>query len=260
VYWIKEQMTRIKAHREQGFAVVVGPRGVGMTTAVETAAEGLPGVITLLNIQPGTNKDVIMNMVFEQINGPLWNIKDKDVQKENRALEIIEAFKKISGGQAPILIITAEEQHPSDDHAALTASGRTLSEHFYLNVVIDAAENALPSKLTGRERILEMKPMTDSMMRQLPQFKKLLDYLVSTGNDKIVLVVCGGCPLLLSKLKGKVKGEDKTKTEDEQAVRYFVYDELREAHLKIALLCSSASPMKSVSFFFAIYNKLVDCF
>jgi hypothetical protein len=262
VDWIKRKMTSMLTDYEQRVTVVVGPRGAGTTTAVKTAAEGLPCVITVLNVQPGSTKyETVTRSVVEQIIGPLWKIEEKEYKKEDRAHEVIKAFKQISGGQLPVLIITVEEKHAlNDDLVQLTDIASYLSKAFDFNVVIDGLENALPSRFSLRETIFEIKPMSDSMMRQLPQFKNLLDYLVSTGNDKIVLAVCGGCPLVLSKLDGKVKCDDNNKTKDEQAVRSFVCDELREANRKITLLSSCASPMKSVSFFSTIYNKLVNCF
>jgi hypothetical protein len=69
-----------------------------------------------------------------------------------------------------------------------------------------------------------MKPMSDDMMRQLPQFKKLLDYLVETGNEKVVLAVCNGAPQLLEKLNRMVDSADKK--DKDAIVRDFVIGEL----------------------------------
>jgi type II secretory pathway predicted ATPase ExeA len=107
VQMIKTHMTQIKKNREQGFKVVIGPKGVGKTTAVMTAADGLPGVVSIIDVRPNTHVDVILERVVRGINGSLWDKDENYFQREQRLLEIIQAFKVISGGQAPIVIIPA---------------------------------------------------------------------------------------------------------------------------------------------------------
>jgi hypothetical protein len=165
------------------FAVLVGPGGVGKTTAVETAANGLPGVILINDVAPGTSKSEILRRVCENINGTSLG------DKEERSIKIVQVYKTISGGQVPAVIISADQRLFGERPAALTASARTLSYTYGLNVFIDTSENALPSDLSFREEIREMKPMEDEMMRELPQFKELFEYLNESKNDRVVLAV-----------------------------------------------------------------------
>jgi hypothetical protein len=253
-------MTRTKKRGDHGFAVVVGPRGSGMTAALETAAESLSGVITSDTCGRRNSKDVIVKKVLQEIIGPLWKKEESEFQNKKRALDVIKAYQNISEGQSPIVIIEAyaDVYTTESEQVALTTSGSSLSEEFHLNVVIEATQYSLPDNLKGLEDILVIKPMTDSMMRQLPEFIKLSDYLVSTGNDKIVLSVCGGCPLLLKRLTWNFKDEGMTKIEVEQAVRKFIATQLADASVYISRI-SYAPLMKSVSLF-VYYNELVKCF
>jgi hypothetical protein len=148
-------------------------------------------------VQHGTGQNEIINRVCIEINGKLG-------EDEKRAKSIIEAYKSISGGQAPILIIPAGMRYINDKPAALTDSGRILTEEYKLNVIIDACENAMSDQLTLREDILYMKPMTDELMRKLPQFEKLFHRLNETQNDQVVLAVSNGCPALLRDLNSKL--------------------------------------------------------
>jgi hypothetical protein len=198
VNWIKKQLTRKIESDNEFFTVVLGPKRVGQTFAVRTAANGLPGVIEISDVESGTSKDEILRRVFRKIND---NSKTPDINGE-RARNVIESYKVVSGGQVPIVIINTMELYDKQP-AGLTAAALTLTKQFNLNVLIDARENSVDNTFTGHENILEVKPMTDGMMRELHQFKKLLDYLVKTGNDKIVLAVCSGSPLLLGTLYSK---------------------------------------------------------
>jgi hypothetical protein len=220
VDWIKEYMVRKMAPGEKRFPVVIGPRGIGKTTAVETAADGLPGVIVANNVRPGINSDVILDMVLIGINGTLIN-------STRRALEVIELYKTVSGGQVPTIIIPALQRLTDEKPAELTAAARELTDHFGLNVLIDASENAIPTRaLSRREDILHVTPMTDAMMRQLPEFKNLLDYLVKTGNEEVVLAVCNCKPILLGNLNIQINDADEK--DKDRIVRYFVETQLRE--------------------------------
>jgi NAD(P)-dependent dehydrogenase (short-subunit alcohol dehydrogenase family) len=181
VNWIKGMLTQKKAAASyQKCSVLIGSKGIGKTTAVKTAANGLQGVIIIPSVSPGTTEKDIVEQVCEEINGSFVN------NHKESAKSIIEAYTTISGGQAPILIIQASMRDDEEQPAALTASGRTLTEDFKLNVLIDAAENAMPNKLTLREHIREMTPMTDEMIRQLPQFTQLFEYLNAKKNDQFI--------------------------------------------------------------------------
>jgi hypothetical protein len=47
--------------------------------------------------------------------------------------------------------------------------------------------------------------MSWDMMRQLPEFKNLLECLKTQGNEEVVLAICGGVPLLLKELNKIIK-------------------------------------------------------
>jgi hypothetical protein len=227
VEWIKERLERKITPGVKEFPVVVGQRGIGKTTAVRTAADGLSGIIMASDVLPGTNANVIIKEVLSGINGTLSNSAE-------RALKVIESYKKITDGKVPIIIIPAYERLSNQNPAELTAAGRVLTDRYGLNVLIDASENAMPHVLSGREEVLKMKPMEDSMMLKLPQFKELFDYLTKTGNDKVILAVCSGKPLLINSLNLLIKKADEK--DKELGVRDFVEEEIRKTRTSITHL------------------------
>jgi hypothetical protein len=244
VAWIKDKITRKILPDDQEFAVVVGPKGVGKTTSVETAADDLPGVIIIQEVRPGTNKDEIMKRVFNKIKGTLQN-----TDTEERALSVLKEYKEISGGKSPIIIISADQRDVNDKPAELTATGRTLTKYGF-NVLIDASENAMPNSRTDREIKLEMKELSNLDMQKLPQFAKLLTFLKDTGHDLLILAICGGCPQTLKKLSNIVKLEDTSITNDEKKVRNFIDQELSIAYDNTQALASSSSLIKTVCVIF----------
>jgi hypothetical protein len=238
VSWIKDKMTQTTDY--QTFAGLAGSKGIGKTTAIKTAAHGLPGVIILERTAPGTTEEEIVRRACQKINGLPTN-------DTKRAKSIIEAYKSISGGQAPILIIPATRRLVHEHPAKLSDAGQTLSEDYKLNVLIDAEENAMPVKaeLTLREDIREMEPMTDDMIRQLPQFKELFEYLNEKKNDQVVLAVCNGCPALVGVLNAKLTecaaSERDTKVikfvEQELTKTFISLDNLKRLYPNISQVC-----------------------
>jgi hypothetical protein len=223
----------------------MGPRGIGKTLAVETAADGLPGVVFIKDVAPGTTKDIIMARVWAKLNGPLE-------KNEDRGRQVIEAYKAISQGQSPIVIISADQRPNNKEPAALTATGRTLTSEG-INVLIDASENAMPTLLSGREKILEMEPMSSDIMSTLPDFKFLFDdEFTDEGCKQLVLTVCSGRPLLLRDLVSNIQNfnisePDKLALAKKQAIREFTetqriaaadnVDKLVKAYPNMAKVC-----------------------
>jgi hypothetical protein len=239
--WIRDKFERPISGDKDFFAVVIGPRGAGKTTSVETAADGFCGVIFIKNVPPGATVNEIIGKVWNEIN-------DDIDENAKRARNVIREYKSISGGRSPIVIISAAQRSVNKEPAELTAAGRDLVSNG-LNVLIDASENAMPEVLSGREIILEIKLFDHLTMKKLTQFESLFKFLKTAGNEDLILALCGGCPLLLKRLNSAVKLKDNTRAVDEKAVHDFVNKEIREANVYIKLL-SSKILMKSVSLFF----------
>jgi hypothetical protein len=156
---------------------------------------------------------------------------------KGRAKDIIKAFKTISGGQVPSVIIVVDSKKEPFD---LIGTARILSESFNLNVVIDASYADTRDELLNthyslmRQSVVEIKPMTDAMMRELPQFNELFKYLHDTTNDKMVLAVCNATPGLLrdpNTMLEKCAASDR-----ETVVRNFVESKLAKTSASINAL------------------------
>jgi hypothetical protein len=161
---------------------------------VNTAAEGLPGIVRIPGVEPGTAKDAILKRVWIEINDTLKASSSKTAHK------VIEAYKLVSKGSSLCVIVRADHRSFKEEPAALIAAARTLTEDYQLNVLIDACEGAVPDTLSHGEVRLEMEPMSDAVMKKLPQFTELFKYLNDTNNEQVVLSVCNGCPALLEEL------------------------------------------------------------
>jgi hypothetical protein len=244
VQWIRDHLSRQMLPGEQKFSVVIGPRGVGKTTAVETAADGLPGVILIKDVTPGTTKHLIIDGVWTELNG-------KRGETVDRGRQIIKKYKAISGGQSPIVIISADQRLFNKEPAELTATGRTLTSEGF-NVLIDASENALPNVLSGREQVLKMEPMSSDTMCLLPDFKYLFDKEFTDESYKqVVLAVCGGRPLLLNDLVSiiqdlQITEPDKLAQAKQKAIREFTDSQIIIAFLNISKLVNDYPKMEKV--------------
>jgi len=245
VDWIKRHLSRKIEPDNQFFGVVSGPRGIGKTYAILTALNGFPGVIKILDVRHGTDKDVILSRVFNKICG-------EDNASEDKTRKIIEAYRE-KYNKRLIVVIPADEREIDAQPALLTQAARNLVERFKVEVLIDAGENAL-TWLTERESILYMEPMTDEMMCQIKEYEPLLDYLKSKGNKEVVLAACAGRPLLLNNL-AHLMNKCSNEEDKEKAVRKFVENQLAEAHNSIMALSVLGAPMKKVIILYS--NKIL---
>jgi hypothetical protein len=146
-------------------------------------------------------KNEILDMVCHKIT----NRSGSFTENEEFMKEVVDKYCSRTG-KIPVIIIQADQRPPNEKPAHLTAAARVLADKFGLNVFIDCSENAFPDKSrTGREIMIELEPMSSDMMRQLPEFKDLLEFLKTQDNEEVVLAICGGVPLLLKDLNDIIK-------------------------------------------------------
>ena len=152
-------------------------------------------------MQPGTDQDQIVDMVCVKI----LKREGSSFLNEDFMKSVIELYR-MRTGQVPIIVIEASQRSLNKSPAYLTSAARKLVDNFGLNVLIDCSENELPNEMkTGREVMIRLEPITDDMMRQLPEFKELDDLLNKKDNLDVLLAICGGVPLLLTKPKHYIK-------------------------------------------------------
>ena len=163
----------------------------------------LKGIINIGSVRPGLIKDDIMDKVCHKIT----NRQGTFSQNSEFMKEVVDLYRSRTG-KVPVIIIQADQRPLNEKPAQLTAAARNLVDDFGLNVFIDCSENAFPDNpRTGREFMIELEPMSWDMMRQLPEFKDLLKFLETQGDEEVVLAIFGGVPLLLSDLNDVINSK-----------------------------------------------------
>ena len=153
VQWVKNRIA--SPILDGSFSVILGPRRIGKSVAVNWAANGLRGIIKTSPISPGSTQDVILDHVCKKITG----LKGSFYDNEDSMKRVIKWYSRFFG-RVPVIIISATQRNINQEPAQLTGAARILVENFGLNVLIDCSENAFPDILTGRERTLSVEHMT----------------------------------------------------------------------------------------------------
>lgn len=84
--------------------------------------------------------------------------------------------------------------------ADIPEAARLISELGY-RVIVDSSDNAFPfERLTDRCKVFEMKPMSDEVLINIPEFSSLMKFLEEKKLLDISLSTCGGSPLHFSNL------------------------------------------------------------
>lgn len=237
VQWIKKMLSANPT--DHNFAVIRGPKGIGKSVAVKSAINDMRGVIVIQRVSPGTSQDEILNRVCVKITGI-----EGSLSKHEESMKRVVSFYKLYTGRVPIVIIPAAERDRNKDPAELTAAARSLVEEYGLIVLIDCSENALPELLSGREIILNIEPMSDTMMRKLPGFDEVFSCLREQGNEDVVMRLCTGRPIVLEQLKNLLKPCE-TQEQKRDVVEQFVINTLKKAKDEIERV-SSHPNMKEV--------------
>lgn len=151
-------------------------------------------------IRPGADEDEILSDVCHKITDRSGSFNDnRDFMKS-----VIDLYRWHTG-KMPIIIFRTYRCFDNEAPAHLTAAAQTLVADFGLNVLIDSSENDLDNLNRIRNVVIELEPMSDEMMRNLPEFSGLFEILKRQGNEEVVLAVCGGSPPLLDKLNQEIK-------------------------------------------------------
>jgi hypothetical protein len=106
--------------------------------------------------------------------------------------------------KAPIVVIRVPERLAGEPYADLPAAVRCLADEFGLRVVVDGSPNSLPPELlrTNREIIINVEPMSRTLLEGIPEFREFVDFLKKHNLDDAVWKVVGGCPAKFMLIKG----------------------------------------------------------
>jgi hypothetical protein len=95
-----------------------------------------------------------------------------------------------------IVVLQAAERKPTQAFADLDSAARALTHDFPVRVVIDASDNSLPEdgKKTMREKVIEVGPMSRSVLESVPDLAELLSALKAADLADVVWECVGGVP------------------------------------------------------------------
>ena len=185
--------------RKDQYVVVAGPKGVGKTCVVETATQHTFGVVAV-RVPAGTPEDKILADVFTA----LTRYYIRSLNLSGSARRVLWWHHLLFRTPATV-ILQAAERKPSEGFAALDSAARALSYDFGARVIIDASNNSLPGAalMTLREKVLNVEPMSRSILEALPELKALLEALRDAGLADVVWSAVGGVPANYLKLNGQ---------------------------------------------------------
>jgi hypothetical protein len=172
------------------YSIVTGPKGVGKTCVVDTATEARFGVVSV-RVPAATPEATIMAEVFTAIT----NTNPRAVEPRASAHRVLWWHRLIF--RTPVtVVLRASERKPTEAFAALDSSARALTHDFGVRVVIDASDNSLPenAKKTMREEVIEVGPMSRSVLESVPGLTELLSALKAAGLADVVWECVGGVP------------------------------------------------------------------
>ena len=101
------------------------------------------------------------------------------------------------------MVIRVPERQAGERYASLPAAVRCLADEFGLRVVVDGCPNSLPPELlrTNREIIINVEPMSRTLLEGIPEFREFVDFLKKHNLDDAVWKVVGGCPAKFMQIK-----------------------------------------------------------
>ena len=200
------------------YITVIGGKGNGKSCLIDTALEHTPGVVNtsvskilddsrvlqLISLyckqtQSGADKDDITASVHKLITGT-YSLAFIDLSKSTR--RVLFWYNLISK-KAPIVVIRVPERVGNANYADTPSAVRCLADEFGLRVVVDGSPNSLPPELlrTNREIIINVEPMSRTLLEGIPEFREFVDFLKKHNLDDAVWKVVGGCPAKFMQIK-----------------------------------------------------------
>jgi energy-coupling factor transporter ATP-binding protein EcfA2 len=180
---------------KQAYIVVLGPRGVGKSTLIDTVLKRKAGVVDV-DVSPVLTHDEILARVSERVGGRVW------IGSSAGSAKRVVFFFKLCFGARPTVVLRLTERSSGQTFCAVTGATRALAKRGY-RVVIDSSSNA-EVKGSIREHVLDMREMSREVVMRDPRFGRAFDRLQKAGLDEVVWQTIGGVPARLVKLADEV--------------------------------------------------------
>lgn len=155
------------------------------------------------------------------------------------------------------VVINATERSIGQEYAALTSAVRTLVDKYQLRVVVDGSPNSLDESLlrTTRERVIDIKPMTTEMIRQIDQLQDLFRFSKQAGLDDVLFSVLGGIPFKYEKLWKNAEQALKDGENPRQVIGFHLCEHISDA---IKIVRNSKINEKDMNEIIKLFDKEND--
>lgn len=176
------------------YVVVVGPKGVGKTTLVDTVLKRNWALVDVTVAAKKEKTDIVYSVSKAFVGFHWFGDPEPAARRVAWWLRLV--------GIKPTVVLRVAERRAGNAAADLAAGARAILQALECRVVIDASPNSLdPSVLsTGRELVLFMGEMRRDEVLADPVFTELFTRLQSVpGLDELVWRVIGGSPMQLRK-------------------------------------------------------------
>ncbi len=168
------------------FIRVYGEKGVGKSTIIDTAVAHRVGVLRL-SLDNCLSRQDVRTSVHRALAGlPLF------LDPEASAKRVIKWHTRLFRCR-PVVILGYDEHTFTGEFNDFPAASRSLALDGLI-VIVDASTNMQPEKLTGREELFLLGPMSKDVLLQLPQFQQLFARLRGLELLDAVWDILGGVP------------------------------------------------------------------
>ena len=214
-----------KVRHKDLYSIVAGPKGVGKTCVVDTATAATFGVVSV-GVAPGTLHNAILADVFTAITR--CNLRTLDLSASTRR---VLWWHSLIFRTPVTVLLRGVERKPTQVFADLDSAAKALAHDFGLRVVIDASDNSLPenAKKTMREKVIEVGPMSRSVLESVPDIAELLSALKAADLSDVVWECVGGVPARYIQLLRKWKVAGGVGIDLEAVVEPFLINLLKQA-------------------------------
>jgi len=177
------------------YLVVLGSKGIGKTSIIETATRHRPGIVDV-RARSGDSDAMITDAVL----GAIANTRSfAHIRLDSSARRVLFWYRLIPFAPAPTVCLQISEVLPGTSYPDVTGAVKSLVHEFNLRIIVDSSDHSLPNGVlaTGRQKVLTVEEMSAEEVMADPRLKQLFLSLQAENLDKVVWAICGGNPLKL---------------------------------------------------------------
>lgn len=193
----EENITKIQSalrfKTANSYIVVVGDKGVGKSCMIETALQGMKGVVSI-GISADMKEAKITALCQNEITG---GSGCKIVDQTSNVNRVLFWYKLFFRGQMPVVVMKISEVYNGELPLTMIGAVHGLCKQG-VNVVVASTPHSLPPELleTTRELVIKVEALSREEILLLPQLADLFNHLKKAHLSDVVLDLLGGTPSL----------------------------------------------------------------